>query len=138
MLWNDFLTPVVTQLTRSAAFVPATDLTASDHDFVLTMDVPGLTTEEVSIELVDGYVVVRGERKRPELAEGTSWLHSERTFGKFERLIKVPEGVDPDAITASIDSGVLSVIVPKPERPKPKTIAINAGSAQRELETAAA
>jgi HSP20 family protein len=138
MLWNDPFTPLVTQLTRTAAFLPAADVTVSDGDLVVTMDLPGFKAEDLSIELLDGYLVVRGERMRPELADGTTLAHGERTYGRFERRIKVPEGVDPDAITASITDGVLSVIVPKPEQVKPKTIAIGSGNEQRELEPAAA
>ena len=57
--------------------------------------------------------------------------------GKFERRVKMPDGVDPEAITANLDDGVLSLIVPKPERLKPHTIAIGSGT-QRELETTTA
>ena len=138
MLWNDPFTPLVTQFTRTAAFLPPADVTVSDGDMVVTMDLPGLKAEDLSIELLDGYLIVRGDRKRPELADGTTLVHGERTFGRFERRIKVPEGVDPDGITASMDNGVLSLIVPKPERLQPKTIAIGSGNEQRELEPAAA
>ena len=79
--------------------------------------------------------MVRGERKRPEIGDGTVFAHSERAFGRFERRVKVPAGVDPDAITASMDNGVLSLIVPKPVKER-KTIPI--GSGQRELEGATA
>lgn len=135
-LFNDPFEPLVTQLNRTAAFLPAADLTVSDGDLVLTMDVPGLTSDDLSIELLDGYLVVRGERKRPDLPEGTGLAHRERAFGQFERRIKVPDGVDPDAITASLDNGVLSLIVPKPERMKPKAITIGTGTERRQLETA--
>ena len=138
MLFDDPFAPFVSQLTRTAAFVPPADLTVSDGDLVLTMDVPGLRVEDLTIELLDGYLTVRGERTRPEVGEGTQWVHSERTWGRFERRIKVPDGVDPDAITASMDNGVLSLIVPKPERMKPKTIEIGSGTRPRQLETGAA
>ena len=59
-------------------------------------------------------------------------------MGAFERRIRLPKGVDSDSITASMENGVLSLIVPKPEAMKPKTIAIGAGTEQRQLETAAA
>jgi HSP20 family protein len=124
--------PLVGQFARTPAFMPATDVAVGDGDLVLTMDVPGLTHDDLSIELLDGYLVVSGERKP---APAPNLTHRERAFGKFERHIKVPDGVDPEAITANLDNGVLSVIVPKPERLKRKTIAIGAGSEQRELET---
>jgi len=102
------------------------------------MDVPGLTTDDVQIEALNGQLVVRGARKRPELAEGARIGFSERPYGAFERRIQLPAGVDPDAITASIDNGVLSLIVPKPDAMKPRTIAIGSGGEQHQLETNAA
>jgi HSP20 family protein len=139
MLWSlDPFVPLVSQFTRTAAFVPTTDVTVSDGDLVLTMDAPGLAEDDLSIELRDGYLAVRGERKLPELPEGARFAHRERAFGRFERLIKVPDGIDPEAIAAHLDNGVLSLIVPKPERMKPKTIAIGKGAEQRQLETATA
>jgi HSP20 family protein len=119
-------------------FLPSADIAVSDNDMVLTMDVPGLTAEDLSLEVINGELIVRGERKRPELAEGSQWAITERAFGTFERHLRLPRGVDPDAIAASVDNGVLSLIVPKPEALKPKTIAIGSGSKQRELETTTA
>jgi HSP20 family protein len=140
MLFNfDPFEPLVSQVARTPMFVPATDVAVSDGDLVLTMDVPGLTQEDLSIELVGGYLVVRGERKAAETPEKASLTHRERAFGAFERRIKVPDGIDADAITANLDHGVLSLIVPKPERMKPKAITIGTGARaeQRQIETTA-
>lgn len=135
MLWTDPFAPFGSPFARSAAFSPPLDLTVSDGDVVLTMDLPGFTADDISVELVGGHLIVRGERQRPEVSEGTVWAHSERTFGRFERRVRMPEGVDADAITASMDNGVLSLIVPKPERMRPKSIAIGSSGGQRRLET---
>ena len=137
MLWTDPFALFTAQLNR-AAFLPQADVTVSEGDMVLTMDLPGLTADDLEIELVDGSLSVRGERKRPQVGEGTRWAHSERAFGRFERRIKLPDGVDPDKVTASMDNGVLSLIVPKPDKMIPKTISIGSGSEQRQLETSAA
>ena len=123
--------------TRSSAFVAPADVIVGEKDVLLTMDLPGLTADDLDIELLDGYLSVRGERRRPEVGEGKAFARSERPFGRFERRLRVPEAVDPDSILARMDNGVLSLIVPKPERLKPKTIAIGTGE-QRELETAGA
>ena len=133
MLWTETFSPFTWQLGRTA-FHPAADVTISDNDVVLTLDLPGLTADDVEIELADGYLAVRGERRRPELPDGSRNAHSERGYGRFERRIAMPDGVDPDAITASMDNGVLSLIVPKPDRMVRTTIAI--GGDQRELEPA--
>jgi HSP20 family protein len=127
--------PLVSHVSRTPAFVPPTDVAVSDSDLVLTMDVPGMTQDDLSLELLDGYLVVRGERTIPQ-PENASLTHRERAYGRFERRIKVPDGVDAEAITANLDRGVLSLIVPKPEKLKPKAIAIGTGTdgEQRRLE----
>jgi HSP20 family protein len=137
MLFDPFAPLFARPFERTAAFLPAADVTVGEKDLVLTLDLPGLTADDVELEVTDGQLFVRGERKRPELPEGTTWAHGERGFGRFERRIRLPEGVDLDAITASMDHGVLSLIVPKPVKQR-KTIAIGSGSEQRQLEGAAA
>jgi HSP20 family protein len=136
LLFDPF-SPLFPTHARGAGFTAPADVTVGESDLVLTMDLPGLTAEDLEIELLDGWLAVRGERPRPEVGEGKTFAHRERPFGRFERRFKVPEGVDPDTILARMDHGVLSLIVPKPERLKPKTIAIGTGE-QRELETATA
>jgi HSP20 family protein len=136
LLSFDPFAPLLGQTARTP-FLPAADVMVSDGDLLLTMDVPGMTQDELSIEVIDDYLVVRGERARPSLPENASVEHSERAFGKFERRIKLPAGVDADGIMAGLDNGVLSLIVPKPEQLKPKKVAIGSGM-QRQLETTAA
>jgi HSP20 family protein len=138
MLWRDPFALMTSQLNRPSVLMPALDVAVSEDDVVITMDVPGFRSDELSIEVEDRFLTVRGERKRPQAAEGTSYVHVERPFGSFERRITIPGGADPDRITASLHDGVLSLIVPKPERLKPKAIAIDGGTEQRRLETTTA
>ena len=135
MLWTDPFASLFAQ--RPAAFLPAGDLSVSESDLVLTLDLPGLTPEDLSIEAQDGELTVRGERKRPQAEEGTTYVYAQRSFGAFEHRIQIPKGVDPAAITASMSDGVLSLIVPKPEPLEPKRIAIGSGAEDRQLEEAA-
>jgi HSP20 family protein len=113
--------------TPRAAFFPPVDVTVGERDLVVTMDVPGLTSDDLELQLADGFLSVRGERRRPEVPAGTRWGRRERPVGRFERRIKLPDGVDADLITATVDNGVLSLIVPKPERPRPRTIVLGSG-----------
>jgi HSP20 family protein len=122
---------------RTGAFLAPLDVTVGERDVVLTFDLPGLKADDLDIQVLDRELVLRGQRERPALAEGSVWTHAERPFGAFERRIQLPDGVDADAITASMDAGVLSLIVPKPERLTPKSIQIG-GAEQRELETTTA
>lgn len=118
---------------RATGLMAPIDVTVSAGDLVVTMDVPGVTPDKLDIQVLGGDLVVRGERTRPQLAENTSWAHAERPFGTFERRIRLPEGVDPDGITASFEHGVLSLIVPKPERMKPRRIEIGGTGERKEL-----
>ena len=133
-LMFDPFSPLFPTHPRGGFAAPA-DVTVGESDLVLTMDLPGLTADDLEIELLGGWLSVRGERRRPEVGQGKTFAHSERPFGRFERRFQVPEGVDPDTILRGWTTAC-SLIVPKPERLKPKSIAIGTGSEQRELETA--
>jgi HSP20 family protein len=106
-------------------FVPPADLIVSDEAVTVMMDVPGLTAETLEIELTGEVLTVRGERQYPQLnRESTQWYRVERGYGKFQRILQVPQGLDPEAITASIADGVLTIHVPLPEARKPRRIQI--------------
>lgn len=146
MIWTGVLAPLASAFDRTAALVPAADVAFGSDDLVFTLDVPGMTPDDLTIEVQDGCLSVRGERPRPAAAEGATYVRAERPCGAFERRFLLPEGTDPEAIVASVQNGVLSLIVPKPERVKPRAIPIGARRAdregaideQRELEGAAA
>ena len=113
---------------RSQRWVPAMDLVEADDHFLLKADLPGLSEEDVSIELRDNALTIAGERKSEHETRERGWYRVERATGKFSRSLSLPEGIDPDAVTASFDRGVLEVWIPKPEAKKPRRIAINTSS----------
>ena len=108
-------------------WVPAMDLVEADDHFVLTADLPGLSEGDVAIEVQDNTLTISGERKAEHESRERGWYRVERSFGQFSRSLTLPEGVDPDAITAEFDKGVLNVRIPKPEERKPRRVAIKAG-----------
>src|SRR3954449_8727888 len=110
-------------------FVPAADVIVTDDDVTVVMDVPGFTPDDLDIELIDDVLTVRGERALP-YASGDghrAWQRLERGFGRFERVIRVPQGLDPDTVAASMADGVLTLLIPKPEARKPRRIEIGLG-----------
>ena len=118
-------------------WTPPTDLVEHEDAFVLRMDLPGLSEEDVSIEVDRGVLTLSGER-RFEHEEARSGLRRiERASGAFKRAMTLPDGADPDLVEARFDRGVLEVRVPKPEKPEPRKIAITPGE-RRELEEATA
>jgi HSP20 family protein len=108
-------------------WVPPVDLVEADEHYVLKADLPGLSEKDVSIEVQDGTLTISGERKAEHEAREQGWYRIERSFGSFNRSLTLPDGVDPDGISASFDSGVLSVRIPKPAERKPRRVEIAAG-----------
>jgi HSP20 family protein len=122
----------------AAAFIPPADVIVTDRGVTIHMDVPGLTTDDLEIDLENDTLTVRGERPFPYREEGNGeqrvWRHIERRFGRFERSLRVPGGLDPDAVEASIADGVLTMAIPRPEQPKPHRVHIHPGS-ERQRDT---
>ncbi|XP_062017357.1 18.1 kDa class I heat shock protein-like [Rosa rugosa] len=95
---------------------------------VFKADIPGLTKEEVKVEVEDDRVLqIRGERKIEKEDKNDTWHRVERSSGKFSRRFRLPENAKIDEIKAAMENGVLSVTVPKAEvkRPDVKTIQIS-------------
>ncbi len=128
-LFDTPTTPAAGPLRR---WIPPMDLVETDSEFVLRADLPGLSESDVSLELEHNVLPISGEREseREERQEGCYRI--ERSTGSFRRSLKLPEGVDPEAVTASFDRGVLEVKVPKPEQPKPRKVQITVGAGSEE------
>jgi HSP20 family protein len=105
-------------------WVPAMDLVEAGDHFVLKADLPGLSEEDVKIEVQDGTLTISGERQAEHEASEGGWYRVERSFGSFSRALTLPEQVDASAISASFNDGVLEVRIPKPEERKPQRIEI--------------
>ena len=109
---------------QASRWIPAMDLVERGDEFVLRADLPGMAEEDVSIEIKDQVLSISGERRAEHEEEGESYYRAERAFGGFTRTLTLPEGVEPDAVKAKFDAGVLEVRVPKPAERKPHRVAI--------------
>src|SRR5919199_5432497 len=108
-------------------WMPAMDLLETADHFVLRADLPGMSQEDVNIELEDSTLTISGERKTEHETNEEGYYRVERASGSFSRSLTLPKGIDAEAVTASFDRGVLEVRIPKPEQRKPRRIEI-AGS----------
>jgi HSP20 family protein len=117
---------------QSAArrWLPAMDLVETEDDFVLRVDLPGLSEKDVNIELEDSVLTVSGERKAEHEERKEGYYRVERASGLFSRSLTLPEGVDPEGVRASFDRGVLEVRIPKPEERKPRKVSISVGAGE--------
>ena len=100
------------------------DLLESGDHFVLRADLPGMGEDDVKIELEDSTLTISGERRIEREAENEGFYRAERATGAFSRSLTLPKGIDPEAVSARFDRGVLEVRIPKPAERKPRRISI--------------
>ncbi len=122
-----FDTPTAGTAGTYRGWIPAMDLIETESDYVLRADLPGLSEDDVNIEFEDGVLTVSGERKFEHEERKDSYRRVERASGSFRRSLTLPDGVDPEAVKATFERGVLEVHVPKPEQRKPRKVAITVG-----------
>jgi HSP20 family protein len=123
---NVFDAPSPSRAGALRRWMPAMDLVETDDRYVLSADLPGLTEDDLTIEFEDRTLTVSGERKAAHEAQQDGSPRVERAYGAFSRSLTLPQGIDPEAVTASFDRGVLEVSIPKPEERKPRRIEIAA------------
>ena len=109
-------------------WIPAMDLVETSDHYVLRADLPGLSEKDVNIELESNVLTISGERKAERTEEKGGYHRVERAYGSFSRSLTLPEGVNPEAVQAKFDRGVLEVSIPKPEQIKPRKVTISVGS----------
>jgi HSP20 family protein len=101
----------------------AVDVQSDEDAYVVTALVPGLAADDLSIEVLNNTVTLRGEFKSTEI-EGAKYLVSELPAGRFSRVLTLPVALDPSKAEAHIQNGVLHLSVPKAEAHRPKTIKV--------------
>ena len=127
-LFERFLDPTTTAdatSTPSQVWTPVTDVSEIEDAYVVRMDLPGLSREDVTVTFDNGQLQIAGERRGLQ-REATEQFHRiERWQGRFFRALTFGPNVAPDRIEASFTDGVLTVTVPKREESKPRRIAIS-------------
>jgi HSP20 family protein len=112
----------------SSMMLPTMDVAETDKEIEITAELPGLEEKDVQINIADNVLTVRGEKKAEKEQKDKNYRLVERSYGSFERSLELPEGVNADAIQASIDKGVLKVTVPKPAPAQSKKIEVKAAA----------
>lgn len=132
-VFSSFLDPAGTR-TAAPRWSPAIDLEELEDAYLLSVDLPGVSEDDVAIDVEGDVLTLSGARGRIRSADESRAVRSERGHGSFRRRMTLPEGVDPERIVASFDRGVLEVRVPKPEQARPRRVSIQVGSAPRTIE----
>lgn len=110
---------------RAPRFMPMDVYREGDH-FVLIVDLPGVETDSIDIDVDNGMLTIRAERGTPD-GEGLDWILSERYAGSYMRQLTLGDGVDAEGITADYDAGVLTVTIPVADKAKPRKISVTGG-----------
>lgn len=110
-------------------FAPNSDAAATGDQYEINMELPGVSLEDIHIDLREDTLTIRGEKKTEREEEGKTYFFSERTFGSFERSFRLPANANTDKIAADYKDGVLSIQIPKsgPPPEKARRIAIKGG-----------
>lgn len=106
---------------------PPCDIAETDEGYVLSFDVPGLTKEDINIEVSGRQLAISGERKRESAQQKGSVHRVERNYGRFYRTFELPESANTEVIDANYENGVLKIAIPKAETSKPRKIQITEG-----------
>ena len=115
---------------NSELIVPRLNVAESNERYEVSADLPGVSQENVNVEIHEGQLLISGEIADSTENSEMTFHRVERRFGKFERQVSLPENVNEQDITAMFENGVLTIQLPKSEKPKPTRIEVTSRSAE--------
>lgn|SRR5215469_6998713 len=118
---------------QAGTFVPPVDIYEDDHNVVLKLEVPGISEDNLDIQLENNTLTVKGERKFETEEKEENFHRIERRYGSFVRTFRLPNIVDTEKVDAHYDKGVLQITLAKKAEAKPKQIKV-AGNGQKTLQ----
>ena len=105
-------------------WMPTIDMFEREDEVVVRAEIPGMSKEEIDISALGNTLTISGERKAEEEVKEDNYYCCERSYGRFQREITLPQGVNAEKIKTSYKNGILEVILPKKEETKPKKIEV--------------
>lgn len=111
----------MTNVKSNTKFLPNADVIELEKSFELQMALPGVKKEEVSLEIVDNVLTIKGERKLKNEKEEGKYYSFETQYGTFKRSFRLPKNVDQTKIEASYSDGILTITLTKLDENKLKT-----------------
>lgn len=92
---------------------PTLDIGSTEKAYNISVEIPGADEKDVQIELQNGNLTIRGEKKQEKEENGKNYYRRERSYGAFQRVLSLPEDVDVDGISAAFKKGVLRITLPR-------------------------
>ena len=106
-------------------WTPAVDIVENDESMLIPVELPGLSRDDVQLNIEDNVLTISGERKHKEEFTKGQVTRRESFYGKFQRAFRLPNTLDTGKAEARMDNGVLEIVLPKREEAKPKQISIS-------------
>lgn len=121
------LTDLPTEFEKS--LVPPVDIVEKDGEWLFSVDLPGVDSQDIDIEIKGDNLVVSATRHNVATQEKDNYRYTERSDGEYKRCFKLPESADGGKVNATTNNGVLEIKVAKRHQSQPRKIAVEAGSA---------
>ena len=112
--------------TATAREFPPINIWLGEDSVVVTAELPGVTREDVNLNLQEDVLTLAGRRQPSPEQENVNWQRRERTYGSFSRAVQLPFRVDPDKVQARFTDGVLEIELQRLEADRPRKIEIRA------------
>lgn len=107
-----------------SVWTPAVDVAEHDNEYLVKVELPGVSKDDVKITMQDNVLTIRGEKKQEKETKESNFHRVERSYGSFQRSFTLPTTVKNDRIEASYRDGILTITLPKAEEAKPKQIEV--------------
>jgi HSP20 family protein len=137
-LFGDFdfgrgwLPPAIARGATPGVWAPQIEMFEQDGELIVRADLPGLTRDDVNVEIDNDAITIEGERRSEQSEDREGYYRSERSYGKFYRRLPLPDGVEAENANATFRDGVLEITMNAPKRTesKPRKVAISETTAK--------
>src|SRR4030042_2617374 len=106
------------------AWVPAVDIFETNEAIVLKAELPGITAQDISVEVKDNTLTLKGEKKFEKEVKEENYHRMERSYGSFQRAFTLPGTIHQEKVKAKFKDGILEITLPKVEEAKPKQVKV--------------
>ena len=122
--FQDTVNRLLSEPPSGRPWTPAVDILETDNELIIKADLPQVDMQDIQVEIENGTLTLKGERKFDKEEKAQGYHRIERSFGAFARYFSLPETVDPEKVKAEYKNGVLTVSLAKKEIAKPRSIKV--------------
>jgi HSP20 family protein len=108
----------------TAGFSPRVDVSETDKEVRVSAELPGMDEKDITVEMDDTAIIIRGEKKEEKEEKGKNWYSKEQSYGSFHRIVPLPASVQDEKARAKFNKGILTITVPKRDEEQAKGKAI--------------